>query len=79
MIAADKEPINVALNVFIRIPAPENPQWILNKILQRCQPSLTIVNRFALDQTKRRDMLLVSPDRRGRIAGLCATANAPAA
>jgi hypothetical protein len=28
MTAADKEPINVALNVFIRIPTPETLEWI---------------------------------------------------
>jgi hypothetical protein len=45
MTAADKEPINVALNVFIRFPAPKTREWILNTILQRCQPLLTIDNR----------------------------------
>jgi hypothetical protein len=47
MTAADKEHINVALNAFIRIPTAENPHWILNRILQGCQPLLTIDNRFA--------------------------------
>jgi hypothetical protein len=45
MTAADKEPINVALNVFIRFPTPKTREWILNTILQRCQPLLTIDNR----------------------------------
>jgi hydrogenase maturation factor len=26
MTAADKEPINVALNAFIRVPTPKNPR-----------------------------------------------------
>jgi hypothetical protein len=51
--AADKEPINVALNVFIRIPTPETREWILNRSLQRCQPLLTIDNRSLLHQTSR--------------------------
>jgi hypothetical protein len=62
MTAADKEPINVALNAFIRVPTPKNPQWILNRILQRCQPLLTI------DRSGRRASHLAGPsrlDRRG--------------
>ena len=36
MTAADKEPINVALNVFIRIPTPENPRMDFGVFRQSC-------------------------------------------
>jgi hypothetical protein len=48
IIAADEEPINVALNVFIRISTLRTNEWILNRSLQRCQPLLTIANRSLL-------------------------------
>jgi hypothetical protein len=63
--AADKEPVNVALNVFMRIPAPETHEWNLNRSVQRCQPLLT---PFTSNEKAKPDTSAPTTPGRARIA-----------